>query len=45
MRNIHFPIKQSDRAEICAITRTDGDALRDIGYIALIAPIGATGAQ
>jgi len=28
---------QQHHAEICAITRTDGDALRDIGYIALIA--------
>jgi len=45
MRIIHRPIKHADRAEICAITRTDGDALRDIGYIALIAPRGATGAQ
>tara|TARA_Y100000782_G_C9999223_1_gene187935 strand:+ start:208 stop:345 length:138 start_codon:yes stop_codon:yes gene_type:complete len=45
MRIIHRPIKQSGRAEIYAITRTDGDALRDIGYIALIAPTGATGAQ
>ncbi|WP_338188103.1 hypothetical protein [Thalassospira tepidiphila] len=45
MRIADCPIKQSDRAEICATTRTDGDALRDIGYIALIAPRGATGAQ
>lgn len=45
MRIIHCPTKQFGLAEICAITRTDGDALRDIGYIALIAPHGATGAQ
>ncbi|WP_336233517.1 hypothetical protein [Thalassospira sp. CH_XMU1458] len=45
MRIADCPTKQSDRAEICAITRTDGDVLRDIGYIALIAPGGATGAQ
>ncbi|ONH87285.1 MULTISPECIES: hypothetical protein [unclassified Thalassospira] len=45
MRTADCPIKQSGLAEICAITRTDGDALRDIGYIALIAPSGATGAQ
>ncbi|WP_286791741.1 hypothetical protein [Thalassospira sp. UBA4513] len=45
MRIIHRPTKQSDRAEICTITRTDGDVLRDIGYIALIAPGGATEAQ
>lgn len=39
------PILHTTRAEICAITRTGGDAMADMGYIARIAPTGATGAQ
>ena len=44
MRVRHCPVTHSDRAKICPITRTDGDAIADMGYIALIAPTRATGA-